>query len=96
MTLYCGEGLNRICLLSNPIEYQSNVFKLIIEFAKCDNFILQFILYLDKIKKEEMCIGQQQKSISWMKIYTHKINPRLDQMHGPLHYKEKTNIKKLD
>lgn len=51
---------------------------------------------LDKIKKEEMCIGQQQKGISRMKIYTHKINPRLDQMHGPLHYKEKTNIKKLD
>lgn len=51
---------------------------------------------LDKIKKEEMCIGQQQKSISRMKTYTHKINPRLDQMHGPLHYKEKTNIKKLD
>lgn len=48
------------------------------------------------IKKEEMCIGQQKKSISRMKIYTHKINPRLDQMHGPLHYKEKTNIKKLD
>lgn len=46
--------------------------------------------------KEEMCIEQQQKSISRMKIYTHKINPRLDQMHGPLHYKEKTNIKKLD
>lgn len=43
-----------------------------------------------------MCIGQQQKIISRMKIYTHKINPRLDQMHGPLHYKEKTNIKKLD
>lgn len=43
-----------------------------------------------------MCIGQQQKSISRMKKYTHKTNPRLDQMHGPLHYKEKTNIKKLD
>lgn len=55
-----------------------------------------FFCVLEKMKKGEMCIGQQQKSISRMKIYTHKINPRLDQMHGPLHYKEKTNIKKLD
>lgn len=59
-------------------------------------YLAIFFCVLDKIKKEEMCIGQQQKSISRMKIYTHKINPRLDQMHGPLHYKEKTNIKKLD
>lgn len=38
-------------------------YKLIIEFAKCDNFILQFILYFGENEKRKKCVLDNNKKV---------------------------------